>query len=144
MSIEIGVVQSNLANNKVIVSEKKINKQHATEKFYLVDADKADKFIKCKKNNEFSDNFQKGLSVAAAGSIGLLIGANMKSSNLLIKIGTGIVSAIGSLVGLSLIDSALDKWLNKIAMNKFKVTEISKEDISISEQPKPKENESLN
>ena len=99
--------------------------------------------LNAKKNNEFSDNFQKGLSVAAAGSIGLLIGANMKSSNLLIKIGTGLVSAIGSLVGLSLIDSALDKWLNKIAMNKFKATEISKEDIANLEQPKLNENELL-
>jgi len=143
MSIEIGVVQSNLANNKVIVSEKKINKQHATEKFYLVDADKADKFIKCKKNNEFSANLQKGLSAAAAGSIGYLIGINMKSSSLLVKIGTGIVSAIGSIVGLSLIDSALDKWLNKIAMNKFKAAEIPKEDIATLKKTQLKENELL-
>ena len=130
MNIEISTILRKLPNNNVIVLEKnKKNQNQIQEKYYLVNQEVADKFIKTKEQNEFADNFQKGLTVAASGSMGYLISLNSKSSNLFIKLGTGIIGAVGSFVGFSAIDKTLDKFLNKTAMKKFNVKEITKEEI---------------
>lgn len=127
MSISLSVIHNNPTDNKSIVSEKRVTKNLVSEKLYLVDNNNVDKFIKCKKNNEFSNNFQKGLSLGTSLLVGAFIGTNIKSNNLIAKIATTVVSAIGSLVGFSAIDLWLDKYLNKNTMKKFNAEEITKE-----------------
>ncbi|MBQ8635429.1 hypothetical protein IJ425_04680 [bacterium] len=127
MSMTINVIHNNPTDNKSIVSEKKVRKNLTNEKFYLVENKNIDKFIKCKQNNEIANKFQKGLSLGTSLLIGGLIGMNIKSNNLIAKIATAAVSAIGSLVGFSTIDLLLDKSLNKITMKKFNAEEITKE-----------------
>lgn len=127
MSISLSVIHNNPTDNKSIVSEKNVRKNSVNEKFYLVEDKNVDKFIKSKKNNEFSDKFQKGLSLGTSLLIGAFIGMNIKSKNVVAKLATAVVSAIGSLVGFSAIDLLLDKYLNKNTMKKFNAEEITKE-----------------
>lgn len=127
MGMTISVIHNNPTDNKSIVSEKNVRKNSVNEKFYLVEDKNVDKFIKSKKNNEFSDKFQKGLSLGTSLLIGAFIGMNIKSNNVVAKLATAVVSAIGSLVGFSAIDLLLDKYLNKNTMKKFNAEEITKE-----------------
>ena len=129
MSVELSKIHNNLPNNKVIVVEKRINNNETTENFYLTDSDKADQFIKTKETNEFSDKFQKGLTIGASCAVGYLVGTGIKNSNFLLKLVSGITSAIGSLIGFSAIDVVLNKFLNKQAMKKFNATEVTKEEV---------------
>ena len=52
-----------------------------------------------------------------------------QNSNFLLKLVSGITSAIGSLIGFSAIDVGLNKFLNKQAMKKFNATEVTKEEL---------------
>lgn len=129
MSIEMWTMFSKVPNNQVIIMEQNKNNQSPQpDKFYLVKEDFADKFIQAKKGNEIANKWQKGLSIMTAASIAYLTSINTKSSNIFIKAATGFLSAVGSLVGLQILDIKLDKWRNQTAMKNFHAKEISKEE----------------
>ena len=110
MSIEMWTMFSKVPNNQVIIMEQNKNNQSPQpDKFYLVKEDFADKFIQAKKGNEIANKWQKGLSIMTAASIAYLTSINTKSSNIFIKAATGLLSAVGSLVGLQILDIKIQK-----------------------------------
>lgn len=141
MSIDMGVIRYDVADHKAIVYERKTGRGERQDKFYITDNDKADKFIKSKKNNNYSNQFQSGLSIITSLLVGLLIGTNIKKSNIFAKMAAGGISAVGSLVGLTAIDILLDKWTHKQVMKKAQAIEISQSEVDKILEDEKKKNE---
>ena len=125
MSLELNVVK-NLGNQKVLVSEK--NKKNQ-ECLYIVPEDKAEKFIKTRKDAKVSDGFQKFFSASLAGMAGLYAGLTLKLPTYG-KVAAGIAAAGATIFACCKFDKWADNFLKKQDLKSSNAQEVTGQDIS--------------
>lgn len=127
MPIVMNVVKQ-VSENKVLVSEKITTKNNSSEKFYIVNEDKVDRFIKVKKQNRSFNAFQQVMSFMLAPAAGILV-ALKTPVNKAVKVPIGIALTACSYFLLNLVDKQFDQITNNINNNECNAQEISKEDV---------------
>ena len=127
MSVSFNVERP-AVDGKVIVSEKTVKKDNTAEKFYLVDEDKADKFIKQKKFLNTMNKTQRVMSGGLSVALGVLAGLYMPYGKNIGKVAAGIGTVVAAFFSLKFIDKVFDKYANKNNMKKFNASEIGKFD----------------
>ena len=120
MALELSVIK-NLGNQNVLVLEKdKRNREH----LYVVPENKADAFIKSRKNAKVSDGFQKFCSVSLAGMAGIYTGITLKLPTYG-KVAAGIATAAATIFACSKFDKWADNFIKKQDLKSNNVREIT-------------------
>lgn len=107
MTTEYNIIKK-LPDNKIIIEETKKNNSKNHLKYYLLNEEHADLFIKNKKNSDLLTKTQSVLSMVVALSIALYVGMRTKTDkikNTLFGIGAGAITFAGGEI--------FDRWFKK-------------------------------
>ena len=129
MSLELGVVRS-LENQRILVSERNMDKQgQVQERYYVVPEKNSDKFMKSLKSAQFANSFQKNLSLGLVPAAGIYTAIISKGSKLG-RLGIGLVTSLLTYFATKSFDSFADKSTRSANMRRYKVEEVTGQDLN--------------